>query len=69
MATNTPVVAPPIPVPNGDMQSIQQAVLAIKQNIEIKEHQAHGIRTQVYPKSTAAIQTQAAVNAVKATLP
>jgi hypothetical protein len=37
MAVNAPISAPSIPEPNEDTQSLQQAVLAIKQNIEITQ--------------------------------
>jgi len=37
MATAVPITAPSIPEPNQTPQSLQQAVLAIKQNIEITQ--------------------------------
>lgn len=37
MSHLTPITSPSVPEPNKDNQSLQQAVLAIKQNIEIEQ--------------------------------
>lgn len=70
MATNAPVTTPSIPVPTGDMQSIQQAVLAIKQNIEIAQGTRGIVRASpLHGPTTVNKQIGAAINAVTATLP
>ncbi len=47
------IPAPSIPEPNKDNQSLQQAVLAIKQNIEITQGTRNSVN-KIYGKSTAA---------------
>lgn len=54
------ITAPSIPEPNKDNQSLQQAVLAIKQNIEITQGTRNSVN-RVLGKSAAAKSTDAAL--------
>jgi hypothetical protein len=57
------ITAPSIPEPNKDNQSLQQAVLAIKQNIEITQGTRNSVN-RVLGKSAAAKNIDAALYAV-----
>lgn len=60
VTTHTGVHPPSIPEPNQTPQSLQQAVLAIKQNIEITQGTRNSVN-KVMGKSAAAKSTDAAL--------
>lgn len=60
MAAPVAIVAPSIPEPNKDNQSLQQAVLAIKQNIEITQGTRSSVN-RVFGKSASAIAIDTAL--------
>ena len=65
-ATHQGVTLPAIPVPTADIQSIQQAVMAIKQNIETTQGTTGIVRaSQIHPLTTVNIQIAAAIKQAK----
>lgn len=70
MSTANPITTPSIPTPNGDTKSLQQAVMAIKQNIEIAQGTRGIVRaSQIHGPTAVNTELGAAISAVKATLP
>lgn len=65
MSTTAPVTVPTIPTPNADPESLQQAVLAIKQNIEISQGTRGIVRaSSLHGPTVVNVQTGAAISAV-----
>lgn len=65
MSTSTPVAAPAIPMPNATPESLQQSVLAIKQNIEIAQGtRGTSFSANLHGPTTAAVQIATALRKV-----
>jgi hypothetical protein len=70
MSTTSPVTSPAIPMTDGSSEANQQAILALKQNIEIMQGTRGIVRaSSLHPPTAVNTQTGAALRRVQSTYP